>query len=511
MRSIFKNVAIITVFSVLTRMLGFLFRIFLSRTIGAEALGMYQVALSIFMVLLTFVSSGFSLVISRMTASYRVKSQKKEMSSLVATGTIIAVAVSVLLCVIVLLFKNLFANLFSDRNCVNILIVLLPSLIFSAIYSVFRGAMWGNDSYFSLCISELIEQVVKIAVCVLVLGVGMSAIESALAVAWSFTFSCFVSAVFVVLLYFVYGGKLRKPTNVYKKLLKQSTPITGVRVVGSLVQPIVALVLPSRLVATGYTVSQAMSLYGVALGMTLPLLFLPTTLIGSLSTALVPDVSRAFAKNEISHIQKRVETSLNFSLFISFLIVPLFVALGDKMGLFLYNNALSGTLLQHAAWIMVPMGITNISSSILNSVGLEVKSFVNYVIGGIFMFLVLIFMPQVIGIDALVVGMGVSATISAILNLFMLRKKMGISTKIIKKLAIFAFLSLPTLAIVSFVSALFEYCLPLIFNLILSSMLGVLVFVLFAMVFGVVDLSMFKSQIKDKLSFSKRKNAKIKQ
>lgn len=505
MRSIFKNVAIITIFSVLTRLLGFVFRIFLSRTIGAEALGMYQVALSVFMVLLTFVSSGFALIVSRWTASYRVKSQKKEIASLVTTATIIALIVSVLLCLIVLLFRNLFANMFSDKNCINILIVLLPSLVFSAIYSVFRGSMWGNDSYFALCVSELVEQVVKIAVCVLVLGVGMSALESATAVAWSFTFSCFVAAIFVVLLYFVYGGKLQKPNGIYKQLLKQSAPITGVRVVGSLVQPIVALVLPSRLVATGYTVSQAMSLYGIALGMTLPLLFLPTTLIGSLSTALVPDVSRAFAQNKISHIQKRVDTSLNFSLFVSFLIVPVFVALGDKIGVFLYNNALSGALLQHAAWIMVPMGITNISSSILNSVGLEVKSFVNYVIGGVFMFLVIIFMPQIIGIDALVVGMGVSATISAVLNLFMLRKKLGIETKIIKKLAIFALLSLPTLAITSFVSALLQHCLPLFANIVLSAMLGIGVFVLFCLVFGVADLSFFKAQIKNKLHLEKRK------
>ena len=57
MKSILKSVALISVFSVLTRLLGFLLRIFLSRTIGAEALGLYQVALSVFMVLLTVVSS----------------------------------------------------------------------------------------------------------------------------------------------------------------------------------------------------------------------------------------------------------------------------------------------------------------------------------------------------------------------------------------------------------------------------------------------------------------------
>ena len=127
MKSIFKNVFMITVFSLLTRMLGFFFRIFLSRAIGAEALGMYQVALSIFMVLLTVVSSGFTLIISRMTAGFRGSENKKEIGSLVTSSLFVGLAVSVFLCLVILLFKNLFVNLFTDKNCINILIILLPS------------------------------------------------------------------------------------------------------------------------------------------------------------------------------------------------------------------------------------------------------------------------------------------------------------------------------------------------------------------------------------------------
>ena len=324
MKSIFKNVAIITVFSVITRLLGFILRIFLSRTIGAEALGLYQVALSVFMVLLTVVSSGLTLIISRITASYRVSNDKKGVSRLVTSGLLVGLAVSVILCAIILIFRNLFSNLFTDENCINILIILLPSLIFSAVYSVFRGAMWGYDNYFALCVTELFEQVVKIALCVLLVASSMTAIQNAMTVAWSFTISCIISAIFVIILFFFYGGKMGKPSLIYKKVLKQSTPITAVRVAGSLVQPLIAIILPARLMVAGYTSAQAMSIYGVALGMTFPLLFLPSTLIGSLSTALVPDISMAMVQNDNEHIQKRVTSSVTFALFVTFLIVPLF-------------------------------------------------------------------------------------------------------------------------------------------------------------------------------------------
>ena len=59
---------IITVFNALDRALGFLFRIYLSREMGAESMGVYQVASSVFMALLTFITSGIPLVVSKSTA-----------------------------------------------------------------------------------------------------------------------------------------------------------------------------------------------------------------------------------------------------------------------------------------------------------------------------------------------------------------------------------------------------------------------------------------------------------
>lgn len=507
MKSLAKNVAIITFFTVITRLMGFLFRIFLSRAIGSEALGIYQAALSIFFVFLTIVSSGFTLIISRMTAGYRAKSDKKGISSLVSSCLLLGVVVSIVLTLLVFLCQGALKHAFAEEECVKVLIILLPSLVFSAVYCVFRGAMWGEDNYFGLCISEFVEQVVKILVCILLLGATMTALQSASTVALAFTVSCVVSAAFAAVMYFAYGGRLGKPTKVYKKVFRQASPITGVRVLGSFTQPLVALILPARLVKVGYTATQAMSIYGVAIGMTAPLLFLPAMLIGSLTTALVPDVSMAMAKNDLNHIQKRVQTSVNFALLVSFVVAPIFLSVGDKIGVFLFDNVLSGTLLQFSAWMMIPMGLTNISSAILNSVGYEVKSFVNFVVGDIFMFLALFFLPQFIGINALIVGMGSSYVVTGFLNFVMLKKKLKIKVSIAPRLALLILLSLPTVALTSFSSSLFALCMPLVLNLILSCFLGITVFALLCMVFGVLDISAIVVSVKKKFGKKKTKIA----
>ena len=148
MKSLFKAVALITFFSILTRIAGFFFRIYLSRTIGAEALGIYQVSFSIFMVLLTLVASGLPLIISRNTAKYISIGDKKGEKGMMTSSLIFALVTSLLVCALAFAFKGVLSKIFTDERCINILIILLPALVFSAIYSVFRGWMWGKNNYF---------------------------------------------------------------------------------------------------------------------------------------------------------------------------------------------------------------------------------------------------------------------------------------------------------------------------------------------------------------------------
>lgn len=509
MKSLFKTVALITMFSVITRVVGFLFRIFLSREVGAEALGIYQVAFSVFMVLMTIIASGLPLIISRMGSSFSISKDSKKENSLVSTALLFAFLLSVILCIVVLLFRGVFASLFTDERCLQILIIMLPSLIFSAIYSVFRGAMWGKDNYFALCASELYEQIVRILLCVILLANSIDVMEKAFNVAWSLNIACFLSMLLVIILYFFYGGKLGKPSKkIFKPLLKQSTPITGIRVAGSFIQPLVAVILPAKLIIIGYTSSQAMSLYGIAVGMTLPLLFVPTTIIGSLSTALIPDMSKAVAQNDKEHIENRIRSSVLFSLIISALFIPAYLAMGELAGIFLYDNVMSGTLLQAASFVLLPLGLTNITSSLLNSLGYEVKSFKNFVLGTIVMFLAIWFLSPVLGINAFIWGLGGSYLVTGLLNLIMLKKKTAVKLKLTKTIITLILIILPSAALCGFVVGICNYFLPLFFTLCFGGGVSVVSFVLLAAVFGIIDIKSFVVKAKDYTRSIKLKKAK---
>ena len=110
MKSLFKTVSIIIIFSCITRVIGFLFRIYVSRTIGAEALGQYQVSFSIFMVILTIVSSGLPFIISKLTAKYKTENNLTAEHKMVTAGVVIGVILSIVLCGLVFSFEIYFCR-----------------------------------------------------------------------------------------------------------------------------------------------------------------------------------------------------------------------------------------------------------------------------------------------------------------------------------------------------------------------------------------------------------------
>lgn len=513
MKSLLKTVFVITGFAVITRVLGFIFRIYLSRMLGAEALGLYQVSLSVFMVILTIITSGLPLVISKLSAKFFAKKDSESEGKLVSASLIIAVVSSLILVCLVLIFKNFFSLLFTDDRCYPILVVMLPAVLFSGVYNVFRGAMWGHSNYFGYCVTELFEQIVRITICVFLLSFGIGSLSPEIGAGLSLSIACCLSMILAVVLYFIYGGRLKRPGKIYREVLKSSAPITAVRFLSSLVQPIIALIIPARLMAAGYTASQAMSIFGIAIGMTLPLLFIPITLVGSISTALIPDISAAVSNEDDKHVNNRISSSIIITMFIAFFMIPLFIGAGENIGIFFFGNATSGALLASAAWIVLPMALTNITSSMLNALGMEVKSFVNYLVGSVFLFLSIWFLPSVIGIRALIVGMGTCVSITSILNIWMIKRKTKIKLNILKPFVLMALFTIPSAAITFFTTNLLTDVIPLFFNLAISCIFGAAMFLILCSIFNLINVkAMFveakKIKIK-KLNFKKfKKKAK---
>lgn len=508
MHKFFKAVAFVTIFSVLTRAIGFFLRIYLSRVMGAEVLGAYQVSMSIFGVLMTLVTSGLPLVVSRNVAYHEANGQKQAEHKTITAGLIISLVLSISLCVVLFAFPNILRLFIKSEQSIQIILVLLPALVASAIYGILRGGLWGKKCFFTISFTEFFEQVVRIIFCVILFNIPL-ALESGAKSALSLTLSCIMSAVLVAVLYFAFGGRFASPKKDFKPVLKTSTPITLVRTVSSIVGSVIAIIIPLRLTKFGYSQSEALAQFGIFMGMTMPLIMVPNTFTSSIAVALVPEIS-SYTNNidsgnvkNLNELSRQINMAIKTTIVISFLLLPSMISLGRPCAEILFANKDAGVYLSVCAVLMVPMGLNQICGSMLNAMGLELKGLINYAIGAVALFLSIYFLPKYIGVYAIFVGMLSMHTITAILSLRMLKKRKLINWSFLQTLGICGLITLPTTVLGHLMYSLFIRFAGMFASLAISGVVTLSFTILLAFVF---DLASIKAMmVKIKLPKFKRK------
>jgi O-antigen/teichoic acid export membrane protein len=138
---------------------------------------------------------------------------------------------------------------------------------------------------------------------------------------------------------------------------------------------------------------------------------------------LVPELSGDYHSQNKTRLYKNIERGLRFPILFSCFLIPFFFALGDKIGLLAFSNTLAGEYIKTGCWILLPMSVTMISTSILNSIGFEKQTFLFYFVGASVTLVCVLVLPPVFGGYAYILGLGLSFTATAVCNLLFLRKK----------------------------------------------------------------------------------------
>ena len=426
MKNIYRSAAQVTVFSTIEKFLSFVYRIILTRIIGAEGLGIYQISLTVFAVFLTAASSGIPVTVSRLMAKSGAKNDITGKHSAVTAGIACTLAVTVPVALILFFGKSAFSFLFSDPRCVDIFIILLPGLVLTSVYAVIRGSFWGNKQFLAYSVIELAEDAVMVGVGIaLIFGVSdpvLGARYATIAVLASYIFSFAASLIW----YFKSGGRFVNPKKQFKPLLSAATPITAMRTSTSLLNSVVAVLLPTILMSVcGLSNSEAVTLYGIAVGMAIPMLFTPNSFIGSIAVVAAPELSENFYRGNKSLVKYDVEKTLRAAIFIATILIPILLAAGGSISEFLYANELCGQIVRVSAIIMLPMCITMMSNTLLNSMNCEKQTLLYFTIGAVTMLCCVLFLTRYLGVYSYVLGLGLAQIITAVLNLRLLNKKCG--------------------------------------------------------------------------------------
>lgn len=475
-KTITNSLFIITIFSVLDRALGFLFKIFMSRTIGAEGVGIYQIAFSFFSVLLATVVGGIPLVVSKFVARSKDNQSKNQIA-----GSALLLALS-LSAVLISLFFALYYPLgyALGAKTLTLVALMLPTLVFSSVYCSLRGYLWGKEKFFAVSIVEVIEQVSRIGICVALFLFGFNKLNS---VAISLSIGSLISAVACFIFFFVNHGKISSSKSDFLKIAKSSFPITVSNLLGALSGSVTSLIVPKLFVWSGYTLSQANSLLGASVGMAMPLVYIPITLVSSLAFVLIPKISNDLKRNDYANINDSVTGAIKFATIIACCLIPFFSAGGKLLCEFVYNNSQSGQFLSFISFSLLPLTIENITGSILNSLDMEMKNFINGMLGYSMMWIVAIVSIGNYSVYALGVGFALSWTLSAVLNIRCIIKKTGLTLTFVPYVIKNTVLCAPTVLFAKNITGICS-SLPSLLSLVIVASSSVAFFAVLSLLFG---------------------------
>lgn len=92
--------------SIITRLLGFIFRVYIADKLGAEGMGLYQLVTSLYMLVATFATSGISLAVSRMIAEQLAANKYGGTKVILKISISWSLFISFLVAIILFMFAN---------------------------------------------------------------------------------------------------------------------------------------------------------------------------------------------------------------------------------------------------------------------------------------------------------------------------------------------------------------------------------------------------------------------
>ena len=371
-----KGTIILTAAGFLSRILGFFYRIWLSDHLGSELLGIYQMIFPISGVCYTIYASGIQTAISKITA------ERKASPSVFFHGLTLSLFLSLLLSF--LLYEGapfLAAHFLFEERTIAPLRILSFMFPFGAITACCNGYNYGKSNSGGPAISQLTEQVIRIACAYFIVftfqGLNFSCELAVLVLVIGEIASALIS-IFSLLSSECKGRRLT-PKALHKTGLKEisylALPLTFHRLIINLLHSFEATLVPLTLQQSGMTKTMALSEYGILNGMAFPFIFFPTAITGSLSVLLLPVVSKASKEENAGYLSKVIRLSLAFSGGLGFACTAFFLVAGNFLGNTVFHEPKAGAYLCILAWLCPFMYLSSTLGSILNGLGKVYQTF----------------------------------------------------------------------------------------------------------------------------------------
>lgn len=390
--SLLYGTFILTAANIFVRLLGFAYRIFLSRAMGPEGMGVYQLIMPINFISFALVTSGIPVAVSRLVAQRKALGDLKGVRRVFILSLTLSIFISLLISLVVLLNINWISIvLLKEPRTRAALFVFFPCIIVIAIDSVLKGYFYGMKDFHHPAFAEIVEQISRIILVFILLNyMPYSSVTAQVAIA---SLGMVIGEMASVLyLNYYYRKKPRylitsrytlSAIHIFNSILKIAVPITGIRLLSSAISSANSILVPRRLMAAGVASKDAVSTFGIISGMVMPLLFLPFAVTNALSMVMIPNLSEDMIQNKWPNIRSKISKAIQITSLTAFPSAALLFSIARPLGILLYRQELVGVFLEPLACFAGLHGLQHTLGGILNGLGKQNRVAIHFVIGGL--------------------------------------------------------------------------------------------------------------------------------
>ncbi len=380
---------ILFISNLIVRILGFLYKIFLSRVMGDVGLGIYHMVFNFLMICIALTTTGIPTALSCLVAKESALKDKKDANIFFISTLYMAFFISLLISLLVS-FNSTYLSfrLLQDKNLNLFILSICPAIVIITISNVLRGYFYGIKKVMVPAIGQIIEQVTRILfVFLLTMYISDKAMICYVTLL-GISFGEATNVIYMSIclykessLYNKFTIRLKDFYNSSIETLKMALPITCNRMSSVILQSVSSMIVPSRLVLSGISYTQSIGLYGIVCGMVMPFVYLPFTIGSALVVNLIPSISQEIALNKIKNVKLKIYYAVVLTVCVGIISALFFYLFGEELCLIVFNNKTAGIYLKSMFLAPLFLSLNQTLSGILHSIRKEVISSVNTIVG----------------------------------------------------------------------------------------------------------------------------------
>lgn len=408
MKNNFIKSTIILIFGgFITKILGMIIKIALTRAISTEGIGVYSLVLPTFNLFITLCSLGLPIAISKLISEGEHNNKKMILSII----PIMLVFNFILMIILFAISPLLSTYLLKNNDTYYPLMAIGLTLPFICVSSILKGYFFGKEQMFPATLSNIVEQLVRLALTVTIIpnlmhySLSIAICGVVLINIISEFSSIIVLIVFLPKNSYISPNDFKYDIPLLKDLLNISIPTTGSRLLGSLTYFLEPIILTFVLVSVGYSNKFITVEYGIINGYVYPLLLLPSFFTLAISNALLPVISNSYNKKNYNYSKYKIKQAIVLSLIIGVPATLLFMTIPEYFLNLIYNTNEGVTYIKMIAPVFILYYVQGPLTASMQAMNMAKQAMIGTFIGAIIRITLLFFLSFLkIGLWSLIIS-----------------------------------------------------------------------------------------------------------